>query len=106
MLQLTWFAAGALTLFLVIGGVQMLTAQHGKEAAKSAAAPATGAQPDSGKDKLEKLTPREFQALDRDRSGYLTPAEVKGNALLERDFARIDANHDGRVSLEEFTSFP
>ena len=52
-----------------------------------------------------RLTPREFYLLDRDRSGYLTPDEVKGDQLLEQNFKRIDANHDGRISLEEFTSF-
>jgi hypothetical protein len=52
------------------------------------------------------LTPREFYVLDRDRSGYLTPDEVKGDAMLEQNFKKIDKNHDGRVSLDEFTDFP
>jgi hypothetical protein len=53
-----------------------------------------------------RLTPREFYLLDRDRSGYLTPDEVKGDAVLEQNFKKIDKNRDGRVSLEEFTGFP
>ena len=53
-----------------------------------------------------KLTPREFYLLDRDRSGFLTPDEVKGDQLIEQNFKRIDKNHDGKISLEEFTSFP
>ena len=44
--------------------------------------------------------------LDRDRSGYLTPDEVKGDAVLEQNFKKIDKNRDGKVSLDEFTDFP
>jgi len=60
-------------------------------------APAAGEKP--------KLTPREFYVLDRDRSGYLTPDEVAGDAMLEQNFNKIDKNQDGRISLEEFTNF-
>ena len=49
---------------------------------------------------------REFYVLDRDRSGYLTPDEVKGDAVLEQNFKKIDKNRDGKVSLDEFTDFP
>ncbi|NBR28093.1 MAG: EF-hand domain-containing protein, partial [Betaproteobacteria bacterium] len=38
-----------------------------------------------------------------DRSGYLTPDEVKGDAVIEQDFRKLDRNRDGRLSLEEFT---
>ena len=100
MMQLTWFAAGTLALFLVIGGEQFFRKPGGNETTKTA--PAT----EPGKEKSAKLTPREFHAVDRDRSGYLTPDEVKGDALLEQNFERIDTNHDGRISLEEFTGFP
>jgi serine/threonine protein kinase len=88
MTQMTSFAAafavGALALYLVF---------HGQ-------------QPAPGKDKPPKLTAREFYVLDRDRSGYLTRDEVKGDAVLEQNYDKIDANHDGRISLEEFTNFP
>jgi len=75
-------------------------------ATKAQPAPETRAEPESGKDRPAKLSAREFYVLDRDRSGYLTPDEVKGDALLEQNFAKIDRNGDGRISLEEFTSFP
>ena len=51
-----------------------------------------------------KLTPREFYLLDRDRSGFLTPDEVKGDAVIEQNFRKLDRNHDGKLSLEEFTA--
>lgn len=110
MAQLTWFAAGALALFLVIGGEQFFR-KPAENAAKSGRAPEgkarpeTKAEPEPGKDQPAHLTPREFYVLDRDRSGFLTPDEVKGDAVLETNFARIDTNHDGRISLEEFTGF-
>jgi serine/threonine protein kinase len=99
MSQLTWMAAGALVLFLAIGGPHVYDRLSGNEAARALNAKAAP-------DKPVKLTPREFYVLDRDRSGYLTPDEVKGDAVLEQNFKKIDKNKDGRVSLDEFTSFP
>jgi hypothetical protein len=86
--QLTWMAAGALVLFLMIGAVQMFQ-QHGIGAGRGT-----------------KLTSREFSALDRNHDGVLTRDEVKGDAVLEQNFDKIDKNHDGKLSLEEFTSYP
>ena len=99
MSQLTWMAAGALVLFVAIGGPQVYDRISGNEAARAVTAKAAS-------DKPVKLTPREFYVLDRDRSGYLTLDEVKGDAMLEQNFNKIDKNNDGRVSLDEFTSFP
>jgi serine/threonine protein kinase len=101
MSQVTWMAAGAIVLFMAIGGQQLYDRLSGNEAARALAPPLNAST-----EKPAKLTPREFYVLDRDRSGYLTPDEVKGDAVLEQNFKRIDKNHDGRVSLEEFTSFP
>ena len=103
MAQMTSFAAGALALFLVIGGEQLFKKTGSKDAEKSGTTPS---QPVPGKDKPPKLTAREFYVLDRDRSGYLKPDEVKGDAMLEQNFDKIDTNHDGRISLEEFTNYP
>jgi hypothetical protein len=94
-MQWTSFAAGALALFLVIGAVQVLE-KRGAQPTKPAATA------DSGETRPQ-LTAGEFASLDRDGSGFLTPDEVKGNPFLERNFERMDANHDGRVSLEEYT---
>jgi serine/threonine protein kinase len=98
--RLPEMAAGAILVFLVIGGHQLYDRLSGNEAAR-ALRPGKASS-----EKPPKLTPREFYVLDRDRSGYLTPDEVMGDAMLEQNFNRIDKNHDGRVSLEEFTSFP
>jgi hypothetical protein len=43
-----------------------------------------------------------FEARDRGHVGYLAAADVVGYEL--RLFRRIDADHDGRVSLEEFVA--
>ena len=104
--QFTWFAAGTLALFLVIGGEQIFQKTGSNEKTKSGAVPETKAPTETGAARPQRLTPREFYVLDRDRSGYLTRDEIKGDAVLEQNFARIDTNRDGRISLEEFTSFP
>lgn len=81
MSQLTWFAAGTLAMFLMIGGVSFF--KHPTEAAPAAPAAA-------------------FDALDTDHDGYLSPEEVKSDAALAADFPRLDTNHDGRLSRREF----
>ena len=99
--QLTAFAAGALALFLVNGGADLFERLTTDEAPLPPPVKAGSKAQDAGK-----LTPREFYLLDRDRSGYLTPDEVKGDAVIERNFRKLDRNHDGRLSLEEFTGAP
>jgi hypothetical protein len=96
---LTEFAAGAVALFLVIGGAELFDrfSSDGKKAEIKAGAK-------TGAESAGKLTPREFYLLDRDRSGYLTPDEVKGDAVIEQNFRKLDRNRDGRLSLEEFTA--
>lgn len=64
--------------------------------------------------KAEYLTPRsaEFKALDSNHDNAVDPAEI-GTSLLEpaqfrtkRFVKRIDANHDGKISREEFEQGP
>ncbi len=42
---------------------------------------------------------RQFQMMDANADGYLTPAEV--DAVSARRFARLDANHDGVLTSDE-----
>jgi Ca2+-binding EF-hand superfamily protein len=46
-----------------------------------------------------------FEALDRNRDGFLTPDEVKDNTDLEGAFAGIDTDGDGRISPAEFQAW-
>jgi serine/threonine protein kinase len=46
---------------------------------------------------------KEFDGADADANGYLTPDEVKGRfPFIERNFALVDTDRDGRISAEEF----
>ena len=99
MAQMTTFAAGALALFLVIGGAELFD-----RFSDSGSGNAGNGGDNAATESPGKLTPREFYLLDRDRSGYLTQEEVKGDAVIEQNFRKLDRNHDGRLSLEEFTT--
>ena len=58
---------------------------------------------------VEEIPPslkKEFVAADRDADGYLSAWEVRGRfPAVERNFAEVDSNRDGRISLEEFWQF-
>ena len=47
------------------------------------------------------LNPK-FQALDTDRDGYLSKSEMKGYRDYDRAFGEADADHDGKLSPDEF----
>lgn len=97
--QMTTFAAGAVVLFLMIGGMELFDRYMGRSTTAGTKAGGNGVVELPGK-----LTPREFYLLDRDRSGYLTPDEVKGDAVIEQNFRTLDRDRDGRLSLDEFTA--
>ena len=46
-----------------------------------------------------------FQALDKDRDGYLTREEAQGTPHA-KDFDTLDKNHDGKLSREEHAAAP
>ena len=43
-----------------------------------------------------------FDALDKNRDGFLSKQEVAGNRELAKRFAKFDADKDGRWNVEEF----
>jgi osmotically-inducible protein OsmY len=43
-----------------------------------------------------------FDALDKNKDGYLSKQEVAGEKELAKRFGRFDANKDGRMDLDEY----
>ena len=98
--QLSWFAAGVLVLFLAISGGRLFKQVTDKalpkpESAKVMPSPITGVP--------SLPATLDFNALDVNHDGYLTPDEVKGT-MLEQNFQKLDVNGDGRISREEFNN--
>lgn len=65
------------------------------------------------KDELIAFRAANFKRLDRDGDGYLTKSDIpaflakRGGALdFESLLAQFDANHDGKVSRDEFVNGP
>ena len=46
----------------------------------------------------------DFKTLDVNNRGYLTSDDVAPNRWLASNFSRCDANHDGRLSQQEFAN--
>jgi len=43
-----------------------------------------------------------FARLDKNKDGYISQAEAKGNAELAKNFAKWDMNNDGKVNRAEY----
>ena len=43
-----------------------------------------------------------FAKLDKNKDGYISKAEAKGNAELAKNFGKWDMNNDGRVNRGEY----
>ena len=43
-----------------------------------------------------------FAKLDKNKDGYISQAEAKGNAELAKNFAKWDMNNDGKVNRAEY----
>ena len=48
----------------------------------------------------------DFNTLDRNHDGRISPREAQADAELALDFATLDQNHDGYLSLAEFQAWP
>lgn len=46
-----------------------------------------------------------FDALDKDNNGLLSEAEAQMDAVLKENFAQIDTDQSGQLSLNEFSKF-
>ncbi len=69
-------------------------------AGKAESAPVTGSG--GSVTSVPKPVMLEFIGADRDANGYLTPDEVRGRfPYIERNFAQVDSNGDGRISPAE-----
>ena len=75
--------------------------------ASFAAAMAFGAEP-AGRSLDRPLTKEEarFRALDRDNDRQLSETEFRADATSNTEFASLDTNHDGWLSMSEFVSRP
>src|SRR5665213_2255782 len=72
------------------------TASHDDVTGKSEAAPSPVQAPNAV------VSHPDFKTLDVNNRGYLTADDVKANKWLTTNFSRCDANHDGRLSQQEF----
>lgn len=43
-----------------------------------------------------------FAKLDKNKDGYISKAEAKGERTLSKDFAKWDMNHDGKLNRAEY----
>ena len=76
---------------LALGGILIVTASGGALAASSA----------KNVPKAPLTVSARFAALDTNKDGFLTKAELKAGKA--NSYIRADTNHDGKVSLAELT---
>jgi hypothetical protein len=83
-----WIAAAAL---LVLGVLFILRKERPEESVKQ---------------QLKKDFEVQFRTADANADGYLSPDEVRGRfPMIAKEFARVDADNDGRISMREFLQF-
>ena len=46
-----------------------------------------------------------FEVMDQNHDGYVTPNELNDNDPLKRDFPKVDANGDGKLSPDEVSAY-
>jgi hypothetical protein len=74
------------------------TASHDDVTGQSTPAPSAARAPATS------VSHPDFKTLDVNNRGYLTADDVAHNRWLTSNFARCDANHDGRLSQQEFAN--
>jgi hypothetical protein len=74
------------------------TASHDDVTGRSLPTPSTVRAPNAV------VSHPDFKTLDVNNRGYLTSDDVTQNRWLATNFSRCDANHDGRLSQQEFAN--
>ena len=70
--------------------------------ARQPAAQAAAAADDKQLPRFRQEVEREFKAADANGDGFLSPEETRAKfPFLAREFARVDRDNDGRISLQE-----
>jgi hypothetical protein len=47
----------------------------------------------------------DWDALDSNKDGFLTKDELQGSPALVHNFAKIDTDHDGKLSMDEWKAY-
>jgi Ca2+-binding EF-hand superfamily protein len=82
---------------VLFGAVLLALATGSVFAADTAKSPAKPAKASQTKD-----SDPGFNALDKNRDGYITPAEAASNPELAKQFKAADKNHDGKLNRTEY----
>lgn len=57
---------------------------------------------DSGDHNVRKGQKRYFDSLDRGQKGYLSNDDVSADPFVSKNYAKCDADHDGKLTWPEF----
>jgi Ca2+-binding EF-hand superfamily protein len=93
---------------LTLGAGSALAAAPEKDPGQKSAAAASGMQPMQQSATSESATSAAtydtFNALDANRDGSIDKQEADASKVLSAQFARLDKNSDGKLSITEFNN--